>query len=47
MTGPVLIGAMGVTLAGLSAYLHVRGHDGGGWGIVALMLIVTSCSHAT
>lgn len=47
MIGAAIVGVLGLGVAGISAWLHVRGRDGSGWGIVAFFLIVTSCSHAT
>lgn len=41
MTGAIIIACMGVSIAGISAWLHVRGRDGSGWGFVAFCLIVT------
>ena len=47
MTSAAITGLMGVGIAAVSAYLHVNGKDGAGWGIVAFILIVTSCSNAS
>lgn len=40
----VITGAVGVGLAAVSAWMHIRGRDGSGWGLVAFCCIVTSCS---
>lgn len=46
MSGAIIVGVMGLSVAVLSAWLHVEGKDGSGWGLFAFLLIVTSCSHA-
>lgn len=43
MIGAVIAGALGLGVAGLACWLHVRGRDGSGWGLLAFCLIVTSC----
>lgn len=47
MIGAAIVGALGLGVAALSAWLTIRGRDGSGWAILAFFLIVTSCSHAT
>ena len=39
--------ALAVGIAFVSAYMHAHGKDGGGWGFVALCLVITSCNHLT
>lgn len=46
MTNAELIGAMGVAVCAISAWLCIKGRDGSGWAIVAVFLIVTSCNQA-
>jgi len=46
MTKAIVTGAMGVALATLSVWMHIKGKDGSGWGFVAVCLIITSCSSA-
>lgn len=47
MTAAVLVpAAMGVALAVLSGWMHVRGRGGDGWAVIAFCLIVTSCSRS-
>jgi hypothetical protein len=43
----VVAGVLGLGVATLSAWLHVRGKDGSGWGFVALCLIIHSCTAAS
>ena len=47
MIGAAITGCLGIGIAAISAYLHVHGKDGSGWGFVALILVMVSCSHAT
>lgn len=37
------IGVIGALLAGVSAYLHVKGKDGSGWAFLAFLFLLTSC----
>lgn len=46
MTGAATIGLLGLGLAAISAWLHVKGKDGGGWAVLAFLLIVASCWRA-
>ncbi len=46
MMAAAIIGTLGLGVLGVSAWLHVHEKDGSGWGLVALILIVTSCSKA-
>lgn len=47
MTGAEIAAAMGLGLAAVSAWLSINGKDGSGWGFVAFVCIVTSCTRAT
>jgi hypothetical protein len=42
----VVMYATGAVIAGISAWMHVNGKDGSGWGIVAFFLIVGGCSQS-
>lgn len=42
MTGAVIVGAMGLGLAAISAWLAIKDKDGSGWALLAFVLIVTS-----
>jgi len=44
MTGYQWVGAMGIAVLLVSAWLSVKGEDGDGWALLAFLLIVTSCS---
>jgi hypothetical protein len=46
MVGAAIVGVLGLGLAVLSAWLHIKNKDGSGWGLMAFILIVTSCSKA-
>jgi len=46
MLGAYVAGALGLGIATISAWLHIRGKDGSGWALVAFLLIVTSCSRS-
>lgn len=35
---------IGGIIAAISAWLHINGKDGSGWGVVAFFLIVGGCS---
>ena len=41
-----ITGLLGLGVGALSAYLTVKGRDGSDWGLVALLLIMTSCTLA-
>lgn len=48
MTAAALVpGILGLGLAFLSGWMHVRGRGGDGWAVIAFCLIVTSCRNAT
>ena len=46
MIGAAIVGAVGVSLVAISAWLHVKGKGGDGWAVVAFFLIIASCQKA-
>lgn len=44
MSGAIITGVLGLGLAAISAWLAINNKDGSGWGLLAFLLIVTSCS---
>lgn len=47
MTGAFFIGAMGLGIAGISAWMEIRGKCADGWAFVAVVLIFTSCTKSS
>jgi hypothetical protein len=39
----LVLGVIGCVIAGISAWLHIRGKDGSGWALMAFCFLVTSC----
>jgi len=46
MIASIITGVLGLGVAAISAWMHIRNKDGSGWGLMAFILIVTSCTHA-
>lgn len=44
MTGAAILASMALGVVAISAWLHIKGKDGSGWGFVALCLIIASCN---
>ena len=42
----VFLGVMAIAILFVSAWMHIKGRDGSGWGFVALCLIITSCTRS-
>ncbi len=40
----LIYGILGVLLAGVSAWMHINDKDGSGWGFIAFLLFLQSCS---
>lgn len=47
MAGAAILGAIGVAIAAISAWLRINNKDGSGWAILAFCLLVTSCQQIT
>lgn len=46
MQSAIFLGAMAIAILFISAWMHIKGKDGSGWGFVALILVITSCSRS-
>lgn len=46
MTGAAITAVLALGVLAISAWLHINGKDGGGWGVLAVILIMVSCSRA-
>lgn len=41
----LILGCIGLGICGISAWMHIKGQDGSGWGIVALCMFLATCSY--
>lgn len=47
MSPMAILALSGVAIACLSVYQQLKGEDGFGWGIVAVLLFISSCNQTT